>query len=654
MNGNKDIRKKILADGKKRTPEQLSEKYNLSVKEINEILKTSSRKYPKWFYAVLVLAPVIFITLLELLLRATDYGYNTEQWVDAGNGKLIINPEVGRRYFPSGNFTPNTIEDMFDLHKKPNTFRVFVLGGSSAQGYPFNPMGAFSRYIRKRLELVYPESNIEIVNIAMTAVNSYTILDLLPGVLEKEPDLILIYAGHNEYYGALGVGSVESYGTSRALIKLMLYLNKYKITQLTRDAINSIASLFTGENIKSHGTLMSEIAQDKLIPVNSEEFAEGVQQFRENMDEILRVSKERGTPVILGKLVCNLKDQKPFASVETRDYITAIEAYENAVRELNKGNLKKADSLFVLAKDLDALRFRAPQAMNSIIEELGYKYGAPVVPLDSIFNAASPSGIVGDNLMVDHLHPNLQGYQLMGKSYYDYMHKFGYLPPIERGKIPYEKQDSITVANFVFTRLDSTLGVYYVKLLKSDWPFAEKRRNKFNQSDFMNILNPKDFIDSLAAARIENKVSWVDAHLIAATYHLRRDEIKNYLKYMDVIIYQYPVLKDLDGALRFFYAQNKINLNDYTPRRNGLMALYIGNYRNAIKYLRQAYLSAPDDAGLLYNLAYAFYKNNELDSANVYLNRSLALVPGDKDAIQLKTEIGKKLKKQNASQNAKI
>jgi Flp pilus assembly protein TadD len=84
------------------------------------------------------------------------------------------------------------------------------------------------------------------------------------------------------------------------------------------------------------------------------------------------------------------------------------------------------------------------------------------------------------------------------------------------------------------------------------------------------------------------------------------------------------------------------------------MALYIGNYRNAIKYLRQAYLSAPDDAGLLYNLAYAFYKNNELDSANVYLNRSLALVPGDKDAIQLKTEIGKKLKKQNASQNAKI
>ncbi|HVO75336.1 MAG TPA: hypothetical protein VMT35_15005, partial [Ignavibacteriaceae bacterium] len=63
----------------------------------------------------------------------------------------------------------------------------------------------------------------------MTAVNSYTLLDLLPGVLNQKPDLILIYAGHNEYYGALGVGSVESYGSSRTIIKIMIYLNNFKI-----------------------------------------------------------------------------------------------------------------------------------------------------------------------------------------------------------------------------------------------------------------------------------------------------------------------------------------------------------------------------------------------------------------------------------------
>ncbi|MGK9477240.1 GDSL-type esterase/lipase family protein [Melioribacter sp. OK-6-Me] len=641
MDNKKYIQKKVLADSKNFTPEQLSKKYNLSIKEIKEILNSSSHKYPKWFYVILVAIPIIFLVLLELSLRAFDYGYNLEQWVDAGNDKLIINPEIGRRYFPSGNFVPNTIEDMFDLHKKPDAFRVFVLGGSSAQGYPFNPMGAFSRYIRKRLELVYPQAKIEIVNISMTAVNSYTILDLLPGVLEQKPDLILIYAGHNEYYGALGVGSVESFGTSRNLVKLMLFLNKFKTTQLLRDAVNSILSLFSSDDRKSRGTLMSEIAENKLIPIDSEEYFKGVEQFRNNLDEILQLAKEKGTPVILGKLVCNLKDQKPFASIKYRGNKTAIEIYENAKKELEKNNFSKAESLFVLAKDLDALRFRAPQALNEVIDQLGNKYKVAVVPLDSVFNSVSPFKIVGDNLFVDHLHPNLQGYQLIGKSFYDYMYKYGYLNSLGKEQFPYEKQDSITLANFVFTPLDSVLGIYYVKLLKSDWPFTQKRRGKFNQHDLMRILNPKDFIDSIAAARIENKISWVDAHLIAATYHLRRDEIKDYLKYMDVIIYQYPILKDLDGALRFFYAQNKINLNDYTPRRNGLMALYIGNYDNAIRYLKLADKSEPGNSVILYNLALAFYKKNNFDSATVYINKSLRLNPHNKEAVELNRLIKK-------------
>ncbi len=640
----KNIKKKILADRKNFTPEQLSKKYNIPVKEIKEILKISARKYPKWFYLIFIAIPVAFLVLLEISLKAFNYGYNLEQWVDAGNGKLIINTEIGRRYFPSGNFVPNTIEDMFDIHKKPDAFRVFVLGESSAQGYPFNPMGAFSRYIRKRLELVYPQAKIEIVNISMTAVNSYTILDLLPGVLEQKPDLILIYAGHNEYYGALGVGSIESFGTSRNLVKLMLFLNKFKTTQLLRDAVNSLLSFLSSEKTKPRGTLMSEIAEDKLIPINSDKYYKGVEQFRENLDEILQLAKEKGTPVIIGKLVSNLKDQKPFASIKYRGNKAAIEIYELAKEELLKNNFSKAESLFVLAKDLDALRFRAPQILNKVIVQLGNKYKVPVVPLDSIFNSVSPFKIAGDNLFVDHLHPNLQGYQLIGKSFYDYMYKYGYLNSLGKEQFPYEQQDSITLANFVFTRLDSVLGTYYVKLLKSDWPFTKKRSEKFNQQDFMGMLNPKDFIDSIAVARIENKISWVDAHLIAATYHLRRDEIKDYLKYMNVIIYQYPILKDLDGALRFFYAQNKINLNDYIPRRNGLMALYIGNYGNAIRYLKLAAESEPDNSVILYNLALAFYKKNNFDSATVYLNKCLMLNPHNKEAMELKKLIKKNKK----------
>ena len=47
-------------------------------------------------------------------------------------------------------------------------------------------------------------------------------------VIEHNPDLLLIYAGHNEYYGALGVGSTESIGNARWLVKTYLNLCDFK------------------------------------------------------------------------------------------------------------------------------------------------------------------------------------------------------------------------------------------------------------------------------------------------------------------------------------------------------------------------------------------------------------------------------------------
>ena len=636
-----DKKKQILAEKEQLSVNQLVKKYNLPLAEIKNIINVSSKKTPKWFYTVLVALPFVILIVLEIFLGIINYGYDFEQWVDAGQGKYVINPNIGKKYFTSGDFNPNTIEDVFDQYKKTNSFRVFVLGGSSAQGFPYNPMGSFSRYIRKRLELAYPNTKIEVVNISMTAVNSYTVLDLLPGVLEQKPDLVLIYAGHNEYYGALGVGSVQSFGSSRTLIKLVLYLNNFKITQLVRNSVLWFSSLFVSESNGFSGTLMSRMAKDKHILLDSQMFNAGLQQFEDNFTDILHFIKDKDVPVILGRLVSNLKDQKPFISENTPGYKTADQVYREAKDELINNNFSKTDSLFRLAKDLDALRFRAPEKINKIIDNLGKKFQVATVPIDSIFNFASTGGIVGDNLIVDHLHPNVQGYQLMGKAFYDCMEKQGYLPETENAKIPFNEQDSLTRANFVFTKLDSVLGNNIVKLLKIDWPYAKQSItiSEFQERDFVNLFQPIDFIDSLAMFRIEDKVSWGDAHLIAATYHLRRDELKEYLKYMNVLIYQYPNLRDLDGALRFFYEQRKIDLKDYTPKRNGLMALYIGNFDNAIRHLTEAYKTGPEDPIVLYNLSLAYSKKKDFKTALTLINQCITANPNYPQAKNLRQQI---------------
>ncbi len=631
----KEKKKQILIDKEHLSINEISRRYNLPRSEVKKIIKEAEKKIPKWYYAILVIIPIIFLILLELSLRIFNYGYDTRQWVDAGEGKIIINPEIGKRYFNNINFVPKTIEDTFDKVKKENAFRVFVLGGSSAEGYPYTPLGSFSRYIRRRLELVYPHTHIEVVNISMTAVGSYTILDLLPGVLEQKPDLILIYAGHNEYYGALGVGSMESFGSSRALTKLILYLNEFKTTQLVRNSIHWISSIFSSkESKKSSGTLMSRMAKNQYIILNSDKFNAGIEQFKENLNSILNLINSKGVPVIIGKLVSNLKDQKPFISVNTPDYKTADQIYNRAKTELNENNFHKADSLFRLAKDLDALRFRAPEKMNAVISKLGKEFNAKVVQTDSIFAINSPDGIVGDNLIVDHLHPNISGNQLLGEAYYDVMKKSGYLPHYEKPKITFEMQDSLTRENFMFTKLDSLIGNEIINILKNDWPFVKGKNHEIK-----NLPVQKNFLNEIVSEFIDNKITWADAHLKAATGYLRKDDIKKYLKYMNVLIYQYPELKDLRTALKYFYQKRKIDPRDYTVKRLGIIALMSGNYNDAISNLTECYKSDPKDAMVIFNLAKAYFETKNFYKSVRFINECLNIKPDYPGAKKLKLQI---------------
>ena len=60
----------------------------------------------------------------------------------------------------------------------------------------------------------------------------------------------------------------------------------------------------------------------------------GLEQFEANMKEILELIKRNNVPIILGKVVSNLKDQKPFVSVPSEDYPSANQVYEEAKKKL--------------------------------------------------------------------------------------------------------------------------------------------------------------------------------------------------------------------------------------------------------------------------------------------------------------------------------
>jgi tetratricopeptide (TPR) repeat protein len=527
------------------------------------------------------------------------------------------------------------------------------MGGSSAQGFPFSPNGTFSRYIRDRLELLYPNNHIEVINVAITATNSYTIRDLLPGVLEQKPDLIIFYTGHNEYYGAFGVGSNENIGNSRSIVNFVIWLNKFKSVQLVRNGINYIMRLFSSDNDdegQRGGTLMARIVKEQSIPMNSELFNSGLEQFEENFEEILDMTRSAGVPVIIGTLVSNLKDQKPFISVGIDPNENADSVYFKARRQFILGNFKVADSLFRKAKDLDALRFRAPEKINQKLKMLANKFNYKIVNVDSILNSISPDGVIGNNLVVDHLHPSLLGYLLMGKIYFESMQINGHLPIGEQAQIQVSEQDSIIVENFAFSRLDSMISQIRLTGLRNDWPFVDKR-----DFSFIKNLRLNDRVDSIAYRIAVENMNWEKGHREAAEWYLNKKDYQNFAKEYLVIVSQYPFkLSDYDYA-----ASELINAKQYELAYNFLLKRYketpdafstkwLGNINltngkvdNAIIYLNESLSFDKNDAQVYYNLAGAYVQNEEYEKALHSIEQCLSIKPDFANAKSLKSQLTK-------------
>ncbi len=616
---------------------------------------SKQKKPPKWFYIVLFLIPVLFFVLLELGLRIFDYGHDFTVFkvvTDYHPDKLFLNPEIPYKYFYGTRSVPSALPDGFDKDKKPNAFRVFVLGGSSTAGWPYVPNASFPRQLKRKLELLYPGNNIEVINLGISAINSYTLRDFVPALLEQKPDLVLIYAGHNEYYGALGVGSTVSIGSSRFLVNLYLWLYNFKTTQLLRDAISWVYGLFnkTDEVAEaSNETLMSQMIGNSLITYDSDEYHAGIKQFEGNLRDIVEMIRDKNVPVIVGKLTCNLREQKPFVSVKTEQYPSAEEVFNKANEELNKGNIEEAKKLFLLAKEYDALRFRAPQKINDIISEIGNQYNIPVVDIDSVFRKLSPNELVGYNLTVDHLHPNIDGYRLIADTFYDEMKKRNLLPKGNRAELSEEKADSILKANFPFTALDSTLANFSIIVLTGQYPFVPKGTPNYK------MLNYKmsTIVDTIAAKIFNKQLKWETAHSKLAEYYLNRNEIEKFIREMDVIIAERPYydvpyrtlaayLIDkgyLEKAIPYLKKLDEIKSDFFSNKWLGQVYLKLNDHKTSLPYLQKAVQYKEADYQLWYNIAGAYYLNGNIDLAITSLERSIQLNPKNPLAINFYNQI---------------
>ncbi|RQW03033.1 hypothetical protein EH222_12865, partial [candidate division KSB1 bacterium] len=435
-------------------------------------------KKRRLFTLLMLCTPFVLLVLLELLLRLFQYGGDQHLFVTGPEKQIshywMCNQNVGRRYFYMLDSTPSPPKDLFLKIKPENGYRIFVLGGSTTAGFPYSYNLMFPRILNFQLSELFPDRYIEVVNTAMSAVNSYTLLDFMDEIIAKEPDAILIYAGHNEYYGAMGVGSRESFGRNPAFIHLYLQLKKFKTFLLVRDAVGWLKKHLTKVTSGSAGidptnTLMARIVGEQKIPYKSNMYYQGLRQYERNMRRILVKAGQDNIPVILSELISNVKDQPPFISVDIDSFPAAEKAFSIGRKLLLQGDIDDARTALTLAKDLDALRFRASEEMNEIIHQLGRQFNAPVVPMKSFFEAHCEHNIIGNELILEHLHPNARGYFIMADAFLQTMQENEFISASwdeDRIWAPEE-----VMSNWGWTELDTVSANLSIHYLKGGWPF---------------------------------------------------------------------------------------------------------------------------------------------------------------------------------------
>jgi lysophospholipase L1-like esterase len=574
------------------------------------MLKLRNRK-KVLFYTVVVILPYVLLGLLELALRVFSFGDDLRLFVPSSDASYYgINQRVGKRFFSTFENTA-PLSDYFLKEKPSNGYRIFVLGESTVQGFPYDANLAFTRVLHRQLQDVFPNRFIEVINLGLTAISSYTLLDFADELLQQKPDVVLIYTGHNEYYGAMGVASMESGSTPHWLKKLHLTLIRFRTYQLLQKGIGSMYKLMhplTADEAKA--TLMEQIVGRNLIPYDSKMYSEGLTQFTDNISALLGKIKAARVPVIISDLVSNVRDLPPFRSMRYEIYPSADSVYLRA-QQLEADQLfGAAKEEYIRAKDLDVIRFRAPEDINGIIAHLADSLGVFRVSLQLLFESYSPHGIIGDNLMTDHLHPNIDGYFLMAEAFRNSLREHGMIEAHwDSTRI---KPWTFYRHNWGFTELDSMIAVVRLKHLKAGWPFQPDT----TVNNFLFTYTPNGVVDSLAFISVKYEdVSSDLAHRKLAAYYESIGDFKRASQEYVSLMYMSPL-----EVSSYYYAAD--------------LAYKAGDYNSTIRYLNESPHSDTSSYAQ-FTLASIYSSQNNKKEALACINRLLRLRLDTRSYVQV-------------------
>ncbi|HBE68956.1 MAG TPA: hypothetical protein DDW52_12480 [Planctomycetaceae bacterium] len=383
----------------------------------------------------------------------------------------------------------------FKLPKPEKTYRVFALGGSTTQGEPFSTETAFPMWLQIRLRAMLPSRTVEVINCGGLSYASYRVRAICEEVLEYEPDLIVVYTAHNEYlekrsYASNDAGLVSSLlRWPAANLRSAQWLgsrfrgsaNRRQETDFTmmQREVDALLDYQNGlEDYRRSDTWMSGVVEH--FAWNVQQMVEGCRRADVPIVFCLPVANELDCPPMKYELSPVLADDdverftKRFENaVELNSMGKSVEAMEQAMLALEldpqhagclfllgrlayaAGDFPAAERYLQAAIDNDVCPLRATSEIEAALSLVLETNDVAQVDAGELFAERSKHGIVGDQWLVDHIHPSVAGHQLLGETIADTLVASGQIKPEIANSDWQDREQDLRAAHL------STLGEDY-------------------------------------------------------------------------------------------------------------------------------------------------------------------------------------------------
>ncbi len=346
----------------------------------------------------------------------------------------------------------------FTRKKAAGATRVFCLGGSTTYGRPYEDPTSFCGWLRALLPVADPSRQWEVVNAGGISYASYRIVRLMEELVDYEPDLFIVYTGHNEFlerrtYGRL----LDTPELLRDLGSLASGLRLYAVLSDAiypeRDMLDEELDVVLDQSVGPDDYRRDDVMQDAVLT-----------HLGVSLRTIERLGREAGGRVLFVTPASNVRDFSPFKSQSSVDLVpderARIETLKAAIDErANAGDhaqaLARADEglavdgrdadlwfargralleladvgaareALLTARDEDIAPLRALSPVARLVVEVAEESSAGLVDFATILQRASPDGIPGDEHFLDHVHPTIAAHRLLALAIIDEVVEMG-------------------------------------------------------------------------------------------------------------------------------------------------------------------------------------------------------------------------------------